>query len=129
MSFPKAVSQEAMNAYNKAKKQIESAVVERAMKDKKDIVQHGDKAEDILRSGISFTSEIMASAMTVGEPGLLKDQIEWSKSRLVHDGVDQEQIKKRFQYFIQEIERQLPQDYSTQIVPFFDWMIRNYSKV
>lgn len=126
MSFPKAISQGAMKAFNSEKNQIETAVVNRSMKDKEDIIQHGENAENILTSGINFTSEIMASIMMTGDPELLKDQISWSNERLVYDGVKPKHIKKRLRYFIIEIEDRLPEEYASEIAPYFKWMINNF---
>lgn len=60
------------------------------MKNKNDIVQHGDEAEKLLKIGMEYITKMLESAMSLGEISLLKDQLSWACDRLPHDGVEME---------------------------------------
>ena len=126
MKFPAPISDKTLHIFRDHKAQIEAAVVERSLKDKFDIEQHGKEAEALIKSGIHFTTEILESAMVSGEMALLKDQIDWSQDRLPHDLVQTIHIINRFNYYMDAISSFLPQENAHEILPYFQWMIQTF---
>lgn len=125
MKFPAPISDNTLYIFRENKAQIEAAVVERSLNDKSDIEQHGKEAQELIKSGIHFTSEILESAMCSGEMALLKDQIDWSKDRLVHDLVMPAHIINRFHYYMDAITIYIPEENAGEILPYLQWMIQN----
>ena len=126
MKFPPAISDNTLHIFRDKKTLIEAAVVERSLKDKSDIEQHGKEAQELIRSGIHFTTEILESAMSTGEMALLKDQVEWSQDRLVQDLVLPSHIIRRFNYYMDALSTYLPEEPASEILPYLQWMIQGF---
>lgn len=123
MQFPSAISNSTLQLFKDNKKLIESDVIERSLKDKDKIQQHGKEAKEVITSGIHFTTEILESAMSTGEMTLLKDQIEWAQVRLVHDHVLPSHIICRLNYYKDSVLKHLPKENANEIFAYLEWMV------
>lgn len=84
---------------------------------------HGEKATELLTTGLEFTTKMLEVALSMGEVALLEDELKWAQDRLPHDGVQMEHVLNRFKIYRQVINETLPSGYANEINTFIDWMI------
>ena len=117
------VSDAALAAFRKEKKTIIQEVTTRSLRQRDEVAHHGEKAEQLIRSGIEFTTRMLEAAMVMGEVALLEDQLAWAMERLPHDGVSPEYVLNRFCTYREVVEEHLPAAHSSEIIRFLEWMI------
>lgn len=122
-----AIPPETLSAFQDKAPEIIKESVQRSLKNKNDIVQHGDEAEKLLKIGMEYITKMLESAMSVGEIFLLKDQLSWAFDRLPHDGVEMEHLLSRFNIYRDVVDEKLPKKHSHEINRYLDWMI-DYQK-
>ncbi|MDI6644134.1 MAG: hypothetical protein QME14_03675 [Methanobacteriaceae archaeon] len=124
-----SISKDALNAFISAGPYIIKETVKRSMQRKNEVEQHGDDAEQILTTGMEFTTRMLETAMALGEISILEDELRWARDRLPHDKVSLEHILKRFKIYRDVINDQLDPEYSKEIIPFLDWMIKRQKQI
>ena len=123
------VGVEVMTAFRSARQAIIERVVSRSMEHQDEVVHHGEEAEQIITSGIQFTTQMLESAMAVGEIALLEDQLAWAMDRLPHDGVAPHHLLHRLRLYGQVVKELLPAEHAAQISPYIDWMVSRHQEM
>jgi len=67
-----AISKDALNAFISASPYIIKETVNRSMERKSEVLQYGEDAEQILTTGLEFTTRMLETAMALGEISILK---------------------------------------------------------
>jgi len=119
--FPGPISPTCLNAFRIKKQQILDEAVKSALKNTDEVSQHGDQAARLIRSGFSFTLDVLESAMTLDEPALLKDQLQWALIRLPHEGVTREHLISRFNMMQGIMKYFVPTE---EVDAYFRWMVQ-----
>lgn len=124
-----SVSSEAMRAFKASRQAIIDEVVERSMARKDEVAHHGAQARVTLVAGLTFTTDMLETAMGFGEPELLDNQLRWAIDRLPHDGVMPEHVLNRFKIYAQVVTEMLPQSHADEINAFLSWMIERQEQL
>lgn len=124
-----AISKDALNAFISAGPYIIKETVKRSMERKDEVNQHGEDAEQILTTGMEFTTRMLETAMSLGEISILEDELSWARDRLPHDNVALEHILERFQIYQEVLNEQIEPEYCQEINPFLDWMITRQKQI
>ncbi len=101
--------------------------VSRSLKRDHEVEHHGENAQELLTTGMEFTTKMLEAAMSLGEIALLEDELLWAQDRLPNDGVQMEHVLNRFKIFGDVIKETMPSEYVNEIMAFIDWMI-NYQQ-
>ncbi len=117
------ISSEAMEEFQTYKEDIIKETVHQSLGREEEVQHHGEEAEKLITQGIEFTTKMLESAMLVGEPLLLEDELNWAKDRLPHDGVALEHVLSRFQIYRQVVKDKISPEHAPEIVSYLDWMI------
>jgi hypothetical protein len=117
------VSPATLAAFHNASRSIIEETVARALKRRVEVVQHGDQAEQLISSGMEFTTRMLEAALMTGEIPILEDELLWAKDRLPHDGVALEHILSRLIIYREVIAEKLPEESAREVNRFIDWMI------
>lgn len=123
------VSAAAMAAFSSERALIIQDVVERSLGRADEVSHHGEEAERRVSSGISFTTQMLEAAMSVGDVALLEDQLKWAGDRLPHDGVVMANVVSRFRIYIDVVEERLSELHAAEILPYLRWMIDRQSEM
>jgi hypothetical protein len=118
-----SVSSEALDAFTIVQNEIIQETVERSMEHTEEISQHGDRAHELLTSGMSFTVQMLVSAMQTGEPNLLDDQAKWASQRLPHDQVFPDQIIKRLVRMEEVVNEKMTESHANEITQYVQYLI------
>lgn len=118
-----AISKDALNAFISASPYIIKETVNRSMERKSEVLQYGEDAEQILTTGLEFTTRMLETAMALGEISILEDELSWARDRLPHDNVELEHILQRFKIYREVLNEQIEPEHCQEINPFLDWMI------
>lgn len=102
---------------------VTDTVVSRIVEGNDDLSASGEREIEILPAGIKMTLEMLYNAMSVGEPSILDEQLEWAALRLPVDGVTPKQILARFRIIREVILEEFQPEQSREIVSYVDWMI------
>ncbi|AUB59743.1 MAG: hypothetical protein KO318_03290 [Methanobacterium sp.] len=121
------ISPEALSSFQENSASLIKETVSRSLKRDHEVVHHGEKAPELLTTGLEFTTKMLEAAMSMGEVALLEDELKWAKERLPHDGVKMEHVLHRFKIYRDVVQEILPSEYATEITAFMDWMI-NYQQ-
>lgn len=125
----KAVSSETIAVFQRSSQKIINQVVELSLEREDDVVQHGEKAEEIIKAGIEFTTKMLESAMAMGEVLLLEDELQWAKDRLPHDKVNMEHVLERFKIYRDVVDELLPEDNAIEVNSYLNWMIQRQKEI
>lgn len=117
------ISSEAMEEFQENKEDIIRETVQMSLEREEEVAHHGEEAEKIIRQGIEFTTRMLESAMLVGEPLLLEDELTWAKDRLPHDGVALEHVHSRFLIYRERLQEKISPEHAPEILSYLDWMI------
>ncbi|NYB52314.1 MAG: hypothetical protein HVN35_07150 [Methanobacteriaceae archaeon] len=123
------VSAEALEAFQAASDDIIKETVKRSLEREDEVIHHGDDAGELITSGITFTTQMLEAAMSMGEIPLLEDELQWAKDRLPHDGVELEHVKVRLQIYRNVVSEKIPAEHSQEINQFIDWMINRQEEI
>lgn len=121
------ISKEALASFQENRDAIIKETVSQSLKIDHEVEHHGEKAPQLLTTGLEFTTKMLEAAMITGEVVLLEDELKWAKDRLPHDGVQMEHVINRFEIYRGVVNETLPSDYASEIITFIDWMI-NYQR-
>jgi len=94
-----------------------------------EIAHHGQEAQQLISSGIRFTTKMLTTAMATGEISLLEDQLTWAKDRLRHEGVKPEHLLHRLQIYSDVVQEILPEYQAQEINQFIKWMIQRQQEL
>ncbi|MGB9201863.1 hypothetical protein, partial [Methanobacterium sp.] len=122
-------SKEAMVAFNEASPKIIKETVICSLEREDEVVQYGNDAQNILTTGLKFTTQMLESAMYIGEIPILEDQLLWAKDKLPADGVEMEHILVRLRIYREIIIEILSNEHANEIIPFVDWMIERQNEL
>lgn len=114
---------EALESFQENRNIIIKETVSRSLKRDHEVDHHGEKAPELLTTGLEFTTKMLEAAMSMGEVALLEDELKWAQDRLPHDGVQMEHVLNRFKIYREVINETLPSGYANEINTFIDWMI------
>jgi MerR family transcriptional regulator, light-induced transcriptional regulator len=114
---------EALAAFQAQRLNIVRATVARSLENQAEVAQHGAQAEELLTTGLDFTTQALEVAMRLHNTDMLEYQLQWGNERLPHDGVAPEQLLHRFEILSQVIEATLPAPYAQGITPFVQWLM------
>lgn len=117
------ISPEALESFQENRNIIIKETVSRSLKRDHEVDHHGEKAPELLTTGLEFTTKMLEAAMSMGEVALLEDELKWAQDRLPHDGVQMEHVLNRFKIYREVINETLPSGYANEINTFIDWMI------
>lgn len=117
------VNQSAMSAFKINRPMIIQEVVSRSMQRTEDTTQHGDQAEELITSGLEFTTRMLENTMPTGQTALLEDQLTWALDRLPHDRVAPEHLLSRFEIYTQVVAELMETEDAQQINRYLEWMI------
>jgi hypothetical protein len=117
------VSAEALAAFREKQETITEQVAERSLAREQEVAHHGEDAERLIKSGLTFTTRMLDAAMAVGEVSLLEDQMTWAMERLPHDGVVPAHILNRLRIYRRVVRETLPERHASEIEPYLTWMI------
>ena len=123
------ISKEALTEFQESSSLIIRETVIRSLKREDEIVQHGDRAEELLTKGLEFTAQMLEAAMSLGELPLLEDELLWAKDRLPHDGVKMEHVLVRLKIYRELIKESLQEEHTKEITPYLDWMIKRQEEL
>jgi hypothetical protein len=118
-----------LNNFKHKSNVIVKEVVDRSMKYKDDVRQHGNRAEEVITEGIKMTTEMLFNAMSVNDVGVLDDQLQWAIKRLPVDGVSPEQVYKRFNIYLEVVNELFVQSQAKEISQFIEWMIKRQKEL
>jgi hypothetical protein len=118
-----AISRGALAAFRSASPHLIKETVAQSLLNTADVVQHADQAENLITAGLEFTTRMLDSAMSVGVPALLEDELLWAKDRLPHDGVSMHQVNSRLKIYRGIILNKLSPRDAAEVVVYLDWMI------
>lgn len=121
------ISPEALESFQENRDTLIKETVSRSLKRDYEVEHHGEKAPQLLTTGLEFTTKMMGAAMSMGEVVLLEDELKWAQDRLPHDGVQMEHVLNRFKIYRDVVNETLPSEYANEITTFIDWMI-NYQQ-
>lgn len=121
------ISPEALESFQENRDTLIKETVSRSLKRDHEVEHHGEKAPQLLTTGLEFTTKMMEAAMSMGEVVLLEDELKWAQDRLPHDGVQMEHVLNRFKIYRDVVNETLPSEYANEITTFIDWMI-NYQQ-
>jgi MerR family transcriptional regulator, light-induced transcriptional regulator len=99
---------EALAVFKKHHAQIVQTVVRRLLAAPGAYAHLGESAEKILAAGVEFATVDLETALQIGEPGLLDDQLAWAKDRLPHDGISSQQQLANLVVYAQVVDEILP---------------------
>jgi len=117
------ISPEALESFQENRNIIIKETVSRSLKRDHEVEHHGEKAPELLTTGLEFTTKMLEAAMSMGEVVLLADELKWAQDRLPHDGVQMDHVLNRFKIYREVINETLPSGYANEITTFIDWMI------
>ena len=117
------VSADTLAAFREKQEAVIQEVAERSMARDHEVAHHGEEARRLVRSGLLFTSKMLAAAMAVGDVSLLEDQITWAMVRLPHDGIVPEYVLNRFRIYRKVVGEIMPERHAKEIEPYLTWMI------
>lgn len=121
-TFPTPVSNEAVAAFRIGMPDIVAETVRRSL-DTTPVAQHGEKAPELLKAGLEFTTNGLHVAMLYGTVDLLAEQMNWAMERLPHDGVATEHVLARLEILRDVVAELLPADHARDALAYVDWMI------
>lgn len=124
-----AISQESMSAFKEASPKIIKETVILSLEREDEVLQLGNDAKEILTAGLKFTTQMLESAMYMGEIPILEDELLWAKDKLPDDGVEMEHILVRLRIYREIIIKNLSLEYVHEIIPFVDWMIERQNEL
>ena len=118
-----AVPEDVLNAFRARREVIINAATRRAMQFAEEVEQHGEKAEELIQSGLTFTVKAIEAAMQTGNTGILDFQIPWGMDRLQHDQVQPGQVLHRFKIIKQVVTDMFDTQIAQHINPYIDHLI------
>ena len=124
-----AVSAETLAAFRENQETVIEKVTERSLAREHEVAHHGDDAERLIKSGLTFTTRMLDAAMAVGEVSLLEDQMTWAMERLPHDGVVPQHILNRLRIYREVVREMLPERHASEIEPYVTWMINRLEEL
>jgi len=96
----------------------------RSLQFEDEVSQHGEKAESILKIGLTFTVQAIEAAMRTGNTGIIDYQIPWGLDRLTVDKVQPQHVLHRFQILKQVINASMQAETAARINPYIDQLIQ-----
>ena len=123
------VSHQALQSFRQHQGRIIETTVRRVMEDPEHIAHHGDQAEELVRSGLQFTTRMLDAALAAGESTLMEQQLQWAQSRLPHDGVSPEEMLQNLQTYRDVIQETLDAAHADEIAGAVDWMIATHQEL
>jgi hypothetical protein len=125
----KRVSPGALAEFKKFQPNIIKLIVERSIEHKEDVAQHGDRAAEILTSGLEFTTKALETSMQLHNVDLLEYQLQWAWDRLPHDNVQAKHLVSRFKIMAGVIEETLTPQNAAEVNQFVTWLIERQNEL
>jgi len=119
-----AVSKKAIDAFIKLNPVIMEKVMERTMLQNNIISLYGDEAGKKFSAGISWTAKMLETAMTIDEPKLLEEQLQWAQIRLPVDNIKPEHVLSMLHNYQDAISEFLPAVEAKEINNFVTMMLK-----
>jgi len=125
----KPISPQALAAFKKHRLNIIQMVVTRSMKNMDEVPQHGDKTEELLTTGLDFTTQALEVSMQLGNIDIFEIQLQWALDRLPHVGVQPQHLLSLFKILAEVIQSILPAQVTREVYPFVTWLINRENEL
>jgi len=102
---------------------IVNLVVERSLKRRDEVAQHGEMAGQRLTMGLDFTTRALGIAMQLRNAELRRQQVVWGNDRLPHDSVEPQHILVRFHILGDVVRETLPLADAAIVNQYVDYLI------
>lgn len=104
------VSPEELAVFKKMRQQIVASAVARILKTTEFQSAMGEKSEEILLSGMTFTAQTLESIMAVSLPDIVHQQLAWGNDYLPRMGISSKMVLRNFEIFAEAMEELIPHD-------------------
>ena len=122
-STPPPVSAETLAAFRQQAEAITRSTVQKALAFPEQVAHHGEKAAELLFTGLQFTTKGLESAMAFHTMQLIADQMDWARQRLPHDGVTGQHILHHLTLYRDSVTEILSPEQAVEVNKYVDWMI------
>ncbi len=104
--------------------EVEARVTARCLAEDDPAASMGPEAEQMIATGLGFVTRMLKATMQFGAEGIMRDEIDWGKTRLPVFGVSGQMVAKNFDRYVRALEDLLaPADFA-QIRVYLDFMIQ-----
>jgi hypothetical protein len=123
------ITPQALAAFKKHRLNIIQAVVTQSMKNMDEVAQHGDQAEEILTTGLDYTTQALQVSMQLGNVDMLEYQLQWSADRLPQDGVQPQHLVSRFDILAMVVASELTPVDAQEVNLYVKWLIERQKQL
>ena len=122
------VSEESLAIFHARRAEIIAEATRRALTFQEEVAHHGPEAEQLIATGLDFTTRAIETAMQYSDTSILSHQISWGFDRLPNDGVLPSHVLHRLEILSDVISDLLPAQNARAIVQYLSCMIAEQRK-
>ena len=116
------ISAEAMAAFDQVSSQVEEAVTGQCLAKDHPHDTMGPEAESLIRAGLGMVTKMLRAAMSFSSEGILRDELNWGKTRLPESGVSVQMVQRNFDRYSDALEEALTPDEYGELRSYLDFM-------